>query len=564
MDRNFIMSPLQNQRLSYLPKLPALLSHLRQVGIAYQPCDPSKVQPSILEKFPHTACQPSIAFKHVSGLPPHTPKRVGVVFSGGQASGGHNVIVGLFDALLTLHPDSRLFGFVGGPSGIINNSYIEITRDLAHRYRNMGGFDMIGSGRTKIDTPEQFEAAAKTADALRLDAFVIIGGDDSNTNAALLAEYFKGKGLQISVIGVPKTIDGDLKNCDIEISFGFDTACKTYSDIIGNIARDALSAKKYYHFIKLMGRSASHIALECALQTHPNLTLIGEEVTYTRKTLRDLTVEISDLICKRADKGMHYGVILLPEGIIEFIPEFRKLISELNVLLAPNAVHSTELAKWTSPEERLAYIKKILTLESFACFSSIPALIQDQLLTDRDPHGNVHVSGIETEKLFISTVSEELAARKRAGTYKGKFSPQAHFLGYEGRSCFPSNFDAQYCYVLGHAAALLIQNNVTGYMCTIGNLTAPVEEWECGGTPLAGMLIMEERHGKPVPVIKKALVDLRGAPYKAFQDLSPDWQLEDKYRFPGPIQFTGHHDVTDALTYTLLLETNAVGIYETV
>lgn len=564
METPFNATPFQLQRLHYMPKLPEILLNLRQVGAEFQPHDTSQTPQQIKDKFPQTIHQPAVAFKKLNGLPAHTPKRVGVVLSGGQAPGGHNVIVGLYDALQTLHHESRLFGFLGGPSGIVNNQTIEITRDIAQRYRNQGGFDMIGSGRTKIETPEQFQAALKTVDALQLDAIVIIGGDDSNTNAAHLAEFFKSKGLNISVIGVPKTIDGDLKNEYIETSFGFDTASKTYSDIIANIAKDAISAKKYYHFIKLMGRSASHITLECALQTHPNFTLIAEEVAASKKTLHEITNQICDIICQRAEKGKDYGVVLLPEGVIEFIPEFKRLIADLNTLLSPELQHGANLQKQKTSEERLNYLKNILSADSYTCLLSIPAIIQDQLLLDRDPHGNVQVSKIETERMFIAAVSQELEKRKNAGKYNGKFNAQPHFLGYEGRSCYPSNFDSQYCYSLGHVAALLIQNNLTGYMASVTNLTAPVAEWECSGIPLTSMLALEERQGKQKIVIEKALVDLKGAPFRVFDDLRGDWQIEDDYRFPGPIQFSGLPVVTESITLTLALERNAAGILETV
>lgn len=564
MDNLVNGSPLQQERLEFVPKLPVILSNLRQLEIVYQPCDTQKIPSEIKEKFKLTSDQAAVSFGQKAGLPAHTPKRVGVVFSGGQAPGGHNVIAGLYEALAALNPESRLFGFLGGPSGLISNQHIEIKRDVVHRYRNQGGFDMIGSGRTKIETPEQFEGVAKTVDVMQLDAIVIIGGDDSNTNAALLAEYFKAKGLQLTVVGVPKTIDGDLKNESIEISFGFDTAAKVYSDTIGNIARDALSAKKYTHFIRLMGRSASHIALECALQTHPNMTLIGEEIAALGKTLRDITNEIATTISIRAENDKNYGVILLPEGIIEFIPEFKTLIKELNTLLAPEKPHAAAIEKLTIAHERSDYFKKHLTDASWNCFATLPGFIQEQLLMDRDPHGNVQVSKIESERLFIATVTKELNERKKAGKFKGKFNAQGHFLGYEGRSCFPSNFDCQYCYALGHVAALLIQNGLSGYMCAIGNLAAPIEEWECGGVPLTSMLTIEERHGKPVPVIKKALVDLKGAPFVTFADLREEWIVKDQYRFPGPIQYKGPHAVAESITYTLALEQNKLVLFESV
>lgn len=551
MSLNQLTSPLQQQRQQYQPKQPVLFEHLRQIGAVYKQLNGTTIDPQILQIFPHTKGQDQIIFSLQSGLPAHTPKRVGVLFSGGQAAGGHNVITGLFDALTNLHHESRLIGFLGGPSGLINDTHLEINRELAQRYRNQGGFEMIGSGRTKIETPEQYKAALQTAEKLRLDAIVIIGGDDSNTNAALLAEYFKAQGSNTCVIGVPKTIDGDLKNDYIEISFGFDTASKTYSDMIGNIARDALSAKKYYHFIRLMGRSASHVTLECALQTRPNYTVIAEEVLETQKTFQEIVSEICDVICKRSAVNKNFGTILLPEGIIEFIPEFRQLIRELNTLLAPEKPHAKEL---DSTSDKKAFLEKLLSEKSFRCFQTIPKNIQEQLLMDRDPHGNVQVSKIESEKLFIAAVEGELSERKKKGTYTGKFDAQAHFFGYEGRSCYPSNFDAQYCYTLGHVAALLIQISATGYIATVSRLSGPVEEWQCGGIPLIKMMAMEERHGKTKPVIKKALVDLKGVPFKTFAKQRLSWVIEDRYGFPGPIQFAGLPAVTDARTFTLELE----------
>ncbi|MFA6915776.1 MAG: diphosphate--fructose-6-phosphate 1-phosphotransferase [Parachlamydiales bacterium] len=546
-------SPLQLQRQQYQPKLPSILEHLRQVGGHFKALDGNEADPSILSLFPQTKDQDEIVFSIQSGLPAHTPKRVGVLFSGGQASGGHNVITGLFDALVNLHHESRLFGFLGGPSGLISDQHVEITHDLVQKYRNQGGFDMIGSGRTKIETSAQYEAALYTAEHLKLDAIVIIGGDDSNTNAALLAEFIKSKGRNICVIGVPKTIDGDLKNEHIEISFGFDTASKTFADIIGNIARDALSAKKYYHFIRLMGRSASHIALECALQTHPNYVVIAEEVLEKAKTLQNITDEICDVISRRAAAGKNYGIILLPEGIIEFIPEFRLLINELNTVLAPDKPHALALDAAT---DKKALLSTLLSDASNQCFKSIPQAIQEQLLMDRDPHGNVQVSKIETEKLFITAVEKELEERKQKGLFQGKFSAQGHFLGYEGRSCYPSNFDSQYCNALGYVAALLIQMRATGYIATVSRLAEAVDEWQCGGIPLVKMMAMEERHGKQKPVIKKALVDLNNAPFKTLAKLRDSWVQEDKYCFPGPIQFAGLPALTEGRTFTLLLESS--------
>lgn len=529
------MSPLEKKRLAYQPQIPNALENIEYLQL--EEVEARHGGEDIAIQFPHTLNQPLLKFVK-STEQNHQPLRVGLVFSGGQAAGGHNVIAGIYDALKKLNPESKLFGFLNGPSGIIDNQTIEITDELIDRYRNMGGFDMIGSGRTKIETPDQFEASCETMKKLELDGLVIIGGDDSNTNAALLAEHFLAKKIDTRVIGVPKTIDGDLKNSDIEVSFGFDTATKTFSEIIGNITRDALSAKKYYFFIKLMGRSASHIALECALQTHANLTFIGEEIAANNRTLSELTNEIADMITERAKKEKNFGVVLIPEGIVEFIPEFQVLIRELNRL---------ELEG--SKEEKIAEVANKLTKESLHCFQALPRLIQEQLLIDRDPHGNVQVSKIETERLFIEAVKDELNRRKEAGIYKDKFSAQPLFCGYEGRSCFPSNFDCNYCYSLGHVAALLINGGVTGYMSAVKNLAAPVNEWEIAGLPLAPMIHMEERKGKMKPVIEKAMVDLEGKPFAEFKAWRKRWKLEDLYRYPGPIQFDD-----DGVTITLALE----------
>ncbi len=457
---------------------------------------------------------------------PTQPLRVGVVLSGGQAAGGHNVIIGLYDCLKKLNPESQLFGFLNGPSGILKGKYIELQSDLLDAYRNTGGFDMIGSGRTKIETPEQFAEAKRTIESLQLNGLVVIGGDDSNTNAALLSDYLKQHLCDCSVVGAPKTIDGDLRSADVEISFGFDTACKTFSETIGNIARDTLSAKKYYHFIKLMGRSASHITLECALQTHPNIALIGEEIARDRTTLRQVTEQVVDIICKRAELDKNYGVVLIPEGILEFIPECQKLIQELNGLLASGK----------DPVEVLS----LLSTSSKACFEAMPEGIRNQLLMDRDPHGNVQVSKIETERLFIASVEEELQRRH----YKGKFSAQPHFLGYEGRSCFPSHFDANYCYALGFVCALLVNAKATGFMAFIKGLTQPVSQWEGGGIALTSLMHLEERKGQQKPVIRKALVELDGPAFEKFAVQRQDWALNDDYCFPGPIQFFGPEEMT--------------------
>lgn len=480
----------------------------------------------IAEHFPHTFGQPileAIEGEH----PAFETLRVGVVFSGGQASGGHNVISGLFDALKKMDPDSQLFGFLGGPSGIVDHEAMEITGDKLSEYRNQGGFDLIGSGRTKIETDEQLKKSLQTVQKMELNGLVIIGGDDSNTNAAVLAEYFIDHGSETRVIGVPKTIDGDLKNEYVELSFGFDTATKTYSEALGNIARDCLSAKKYTHFVKLMGRSASHIALECALKVHPNITLISEE----EKSLSEVTEMLTDVVQKRAESGKNYGVILIPEGLIEFIPEMKQLISELNELLSKG-----QDVGHLSPASKKA-------------FETLPESLQQQLLLDRDPHGNVQVSHIQTEALCAALVRNELKKRE----FKGKFSPVLHFFGYEGRSGLPSNFDANYCYALGHGAALLIAHGATGYMSVIQNLKLPISEWVLKGMPITSMMNMEVRKGKNKPVIRKALVDLKGSAYKEFIKHREEWAINDHYRCPGPIQFFGDASITDTIPITLNL-----------
>lgn len=476
--------------------------------------------------------QPIIRFTESKETLKTQPLRLGVVLSGGQAAGGHNVIIGLYDALKKLNPKSQLFGFLDGPSGIIKNIHKELVLEELNRFRNTGGFDLLGSGRTKIESPEQFVSSLETVKKLDLDGLVIIGGDDSNTNAALLAQYYRENNCKTCVVGVPKTIDGDLKNSFIEISFGFDTACKTYSEIIGNVMRDTLSAKKYWYFIKLMGRSASHVTLEAALQTQPNLAWISEEVLAKKRTLSDLVAEAADLVSKRSASGKNYGIVLIPEGIIEFIPEVKLLIKELNTLLADGKAES---------------IETLLTEASKRCFLAIPKDVRAQLLYDRDPHGNVQVSKIETERLFIQMVKEELKRRR----FKGKFDPQPMFLGYEGRAAFPSNFDCQYCYALGYVAALLIQSKASGYICSIQNLTEPVEDWTIAGIPLIAMIHQEERNGKVVPVIEKALVDLDGPVFAAFNAMRQKWALEDHYHSPGPIQFWGPPEIADATTLTL-------------
>lgn len=515
------------------PRLPHIFSSFSRLSMIEDTPTP-RLDPAVESILPHSCHQHRVLLTAERDPLQRRPLRVGVVFSGGQAAGGHNVITGLFDALLRFHPSARLFGFLNGPAGVVKGEAIELTAAQLAPYRNQGGFDLIGSGRTKIETPEQFLSAKQVVEKLQLDGLVIIGGDDSNTNAALLAEYFLAEGCVCHVIGVPKTIDGDLRSEDVELPFGFDTACKTYSEFIGNIARDALSAKKYTFFIKLMGRSASHIALECALQTHANLTLIGEELAERKVTLSQVVDEIADLIIRRADAGKNYGVVLIPEGILEFIPECKTLINELNTLLVGQ-----------NPEEAI----KQLTPASAACFAGMPSLIQRQLLMDRDPHGNVQVSKIESERLLLEMT--EVVLKRRS--FKGKFSGQPLFCGYEGRSGLPSLFDANYCYALGYMAAFLLQAGLTGYMAFVRGLARPVEEWEGGGLPLASLIHLEQRKGAAKPVIAKAMVDLSGPAFAAFSASRDRWTIEDDYVYPGPIQFFGPSEITDSVPISLML-----------
>lgn len=546
------LSLLQRHRLNYQPSLPLVLRDLKSISFIEESKDRLNVSnPAIQELFPHLIQQPILALKPGTILETK-PLKVGVVLSGGQAPGGHNVITGLLDALKKLNSHSQLIGFLDGPNGIIKNRFVDLTLDKVALYRNQGGFDMIGSGRTKIETSEQFEAVVQTLKLHDLDGLVIVGGDDSNTNAAFLAEFCYQKGLSTRIIGVPKTIDGDLKNDFIEISFGFDTASKVYSEIIGNLSKDALSAKKYYYFVKMMGRSASHITLECALQTQVNLALIGEEVASKNQTLADVVRDVADLICERAEKDKNYGVILVPEGLIEFIPECQQMIKELNNLSAnfPSIVKQLEQA---TSNERSDLIKQYLSRDSRDCFLRFPPEIQKQLLLDRDPHGNIQLSKIETERLLITLLEEELDRRKQQGTYLGKFNPQPLFCGYEGRSGLPTNFDCQYCYALGHVAALLIQRGASGYMCCIKNLTMPPEAWEIFGVPIVKMLHFEMRKNKRQAVIQKALVDLEGPVFSIFNRQRRQWRLEDNYSSPGPIQFEGSIELTDKPPLTLLL-----------
>ena len=549
------LSPLQIERLKYQPKLPASLQNginsLEMIeGSATQSvADQQEIQ----NLFPNTYGKPTVTFKSTSSSKSSEARNVGVILSGGQAPGGHNVIAGLYDALKNANPESKLYGFLGGPSGIIDGKYVEFDDEFINAYRNTGGFDIIGSGRTKLETEDQFQESFNVCQKLGISAVVIIGGDDSNTNAALLAEWFNKNKTGIQVIGCPKTIDGDLKNDQIEISFGFDTATKTYAELIGNIQRDANSAKKYWHFIKIMGRSASHVALEAALQTQPNITLISEEVEAKQMSLSSIIDYMSDIIVRRADAGKNFGIAVVPEGLIEFIPEMKAMIANLNDIMAelesdPSFVNATTI------RDKFVIVEKRLDDENAKVYNSLPSIIKEQLLADRDPHGNVQVSKIETEKLLIEMLSTKLAKLKSEGKYIGKFSTQSHFFGYEGRCAFPSNFDADYCYSLGYNAYALISNGLTGYLSSVKNLTAPAKEWIAGGVPLTMMMNMEKRHGAMKPVIKKALVELNGPVFGQLQKNREDWAMNDRYLFPGAIQYFGPSSVCDITTVTLQLE----------
>ena len=542
-------SPLQIARASYQPKLPAALLGnvvLKEGAATESVAD----QADIKNLFPNTYGMPLVSFE--SGEKKQNPTGgVGVILSGGQAPGGHNVIAGLFDGLKALNPNNKLYGFLGGPSGLVDHEYIELTKEIVNEYRNTGGFDIIGSGRTKLEEEWQYEKGAEICKELGINAIVIIGGDDSNTNACVLAEYYLQKKSGIQVIGCPKTIDGDLKNEMIETSFGFDTACKVYSELIGNIQRDANSAKKYWHFIRLMGRSASHITLECALQSQPNICIVSEEVEAKNMTLTDIVDQIVDVIVHRASHGLNFGTILIPEGLIEFIPAMKKLIAELNDLLTSNE----DFNALNTDDEKRQYVKGMLSPVSADVYRTLPKGIAKQLTLDRDPHGNVQVSLIETEKLLIEMVAKRLAKLKAEGTYKGKFSAINHFFGYEGRCAIPSNFDADYTYSLGYTASILISEGKTGYMSSVRNLTAPATEWIAGGVPITMMMNMEKRHGKMKPVIQKALVLLNGAPFQYFAKHRESWADEkSSYIYPGPIQYYGPTEVCDQPTRTLLLE----------
>ena len=548
------ISNLQKARYSYNPKLPGMLRNgISEICVKDgAPTESVADQEKIKALFPNTYGKNEITFQ--KGANTSAPKKqvVGVILSGGQAPGGHNVICGLYDALKATDKDNVLLGFKGGPSGLIDDDYIEMTDDFIDQYRNTGGFDIIGSGRTKLETTAQFEVVVEVAKKHGLTAIVIIGGDDSNTNAAVLAEYMAAHNTGVQVIGCPKTIDGDLKNEDIETSFGFDTATKTYSEVIGNIERDANSAKKYWHFIKLMGRSASHVTLECALQTQPNICLVGEEVAAKKQSLSEIADQIADSVATRGNNGENFGVALIPEGIVEFVPEFSKLIAEINELLAgEKTAEFNALPTWA---DKYAFIENGLTKESMAVFAILPVGIQQQLFLERDPHGNVQVSLIESEKLFAELVKNKLAERKAAGTYKGKFSTLTHFFGYEGRCAFPSNFDSDYCYSLGYNAFMLIQYGFTGYLSKVSNLSAPAEEWVAGGMPITKMMNIERRNGEDKPVIRKALVELDGAPFKYFEANRAKWAVETCFLYPGAIQYYGPAEVCDATTKTLALE----------
>ncbi len=547
------ISPLQKARYGYEPKLPpSMRSPAEEITVAFGgPTESVDNQGDLKKLFAKSYGKPIATFEEGHNDNAKDKRNLGVILSGGQAPGGHNVIAGIFDGLKKANSQSTLWGFLGGPSGLLEDNKIELTPEYVDQFRNTGGFDMIGSGRTKIESDDQFARSLEVCRSNELDALIVIGGDDSNTNAALLAEYFLANNCETQVIGVPKTIDGDLKNEHIETSFGFDTATKTYSELIGNIARDANSAKKYWHFVKLMGRSASHIALECALQTRPNICIIGEEVAKRQQTLNQIVQSIVDVVVTRSKNGENFGVVLIPEGLIEFIPEVGRLISELNNILAENATYFSTLNTF---EDQSEWVNQKLSKDESYVFSSLPTDIQRQLLMDRDPHGNVQVSRIETEKLLIEMVSDRLRELQSNGSYSGKFSTQAHFFGYEGRCAFPSNFDADYCYSLGYAAFLLIANGLTGYISSIGNLSRPAAEWSAGGVPLTMMMNMEQRHGKMKPVIRKALVELDGKPFRSFSAHREEWAIKTSYAFPGAIQYYGPDEVCNQPTVTLALE----------
>lgn len=543
-------SPLQKARYQYSPKLPGMLRNgISEICVKEGNATQSVAdQEKIAALFPNTYGEKEITFEKGENTSAAKKQVVGVILSGGQAPGGHNVICGLYDALKATSKENVLYGFKNGPIGLLEDNYVEFDDAYIDAYRNTGGFDIIGSGRTKLETEEQFAVAAKVCEKHGITAIVIIGGDDSNTNAAVLAEYFAAHNTGVQVIGCPKTIDGDLKNEDIECSFGFDTATKTYSELIGNIERDANSAKKYWHFVKVMGRSASHVALECALETQPNICLISEEVAAKKQSLSEIADYIADAVEKRSANGNNFGVAIIPEGVVEFVPEFKALIAEINELLAGNKTEEfNALGSW---EEKYAFIEKGLTAESMAVFAILPQTIQQQLFLERDPHGNVQVSLIESEKLFSALVKDKLTERG----FTGKFNALHHFFGYEGRCAFPSNFDADYCYSLGYNAFMLIQYGYNGYLSKVSNLSKPSEEWVAGGMPITKMMNIERRNGEDKPVIKKALVELDGKPFKFFEANRDTWAVETAYTYPGAIQYYGPTEVCDLTTRTLALE----------
>lgn len=543
-------SPLQKARYQYSPKLPGMLRNgISEICVKEGNATQSVAdQEKIAALFPNTYGEKEITFEKGKNTSAAKKQVVGVILSGGQAPGGHNVICGLYDALKATSKENVLYGFKNGPIGLLEDNYVEFDDAYIDAYRNTGGFDIIGSGRTKLETEEQFAVAAKVCEKHGITAIVIIGGDDSNTNAAVLAEYFAAHNTGVQVIGCPKTIDGDLKNEDIECSFGFDTATKTYSELIGNIERDANSAKKYWHFVKVMGRSASHVALECALETQPNICLISEEVAAKKQSLSEIADYIADAVEKRSANGNNFGVAIIPEGVVEFVPEFKALIAEINELLAGNKTEEfNALGSW---EEKYAFIEKGLTAESMAVFAILPQTIQQQLFLERDPHGNVQVSLIESEKLFSALVKDKLTERG----FTGKFNALHHFFGYEGRCAFPSNFDADYCYSLGYNAFMLIQYGYNGYLSKVSNLSKPAEEWVAGGMPITKMMNIERRNGEDKPVIKKALVELDGKPFKYFEANRDTWAVETAYTYPGAIQYYGPTEVCDLTTRTLALE----------
>lgn len=543
-------SPLQKARYQYSPKLPGMLRNgISEICVKEGNATQSVAdQEKIAALFPNTYGEKEITFEKGENTSAAKKQVVGVILSGGQAPGGHNVICGLYDALKATSKENVLYGFKNGPIGLLEDNYVEFDDAYIDAYRNTGGFDIIGSGRTKLETEEQFAVAAKVCEKHGITAIVIIGGDDSNTNAAVLAEYFAAHNTGVQVIGCPKTIDGDLKNEDIECSFGFDTATKTYSELIGNIERDANSAKKYWHFVKVMGRSASHVALECALETQPNICLISEEVAAKKQSLSEIADYIADAVEKRSANGNNFGVAIIPEGVVEFVPEFKALIAEINELLAGNKTEEfNALGSW---EEKYAFIEKGLTAESMAVFAILPQTIQQQLFLERDPHGNVQVSLIESEKLFSALVKDKLTERG----FTGKFNALHHFFGYEGRCAFPSNFDADYCYSLGYNAFMLIQYGYNGYLSKVSNLSKPAEEWVAGGMPITKMMNIERRNGQDKPVIKKALVELDGKPFKFFEANRDTWAVETAYTYPGAIQYYGPTEVCDLTTRTLALE----------